>query len=301
MTDRAMDFRKALAERTRWIDKALDDCLPPADADPAVIHRSMRYSVFAGGKRLRPALTLAAAETVGGASSAVLPVACAIELIHTYSLIHDDLPAMDDDDLRRGSPTNHKVFGEDIAILAGDALFAHAFYLLVGSGGLRAKDPEAVLRVAGEVACACGTSGLIGGQVLDLTAEGRRLGEDDLIRIHRAKTGALFRVAVRAGALLSGADEEQLAGLSAYADYFGLAFQITDDILDISGDEAKIGKTVGSDSKNHKTTYATLFGTEGARQRAIEAADGALKALAGFGREADFLRQAVQFVVTRDY
>ncbi len=301
MTVPTMDFLKALAEKTRLIDKALDGYLPPADADPAVIHQSMRYSVFAGGKRLRPALTLAAAETVGGRISAALPAACAIELIHTYSLIHDDLPAMDDDELRRGSPTNHRVFGEDIAILAGDALFAHAFQLLAGGESAANNDQERLLRVVAEVARACGTGGLIGGQVLDLTAEGRELNENELIRIHRAKTGALFRAAIRTGAMLSGADEEQLGRLSEYADYFGLAFQITDDILDVDGDEARLGKMVGSDSKNLKTTYATLFGTEGARRRALDAAEKALEALAGFGREADFLRQAVKFVVTRDY
>lgn len=301
MTVPTMDFLKALAEKARLIDKALDGYLPPADADPAVIHQSMRYSVFAGGKRLRPALTLAAAETVGGRMPVVLPAACAIELIHTYSLIHDDLPAMDDDELRRGSPTNHKVFGEDIAILAGDALFAHAFQLLAESEGAAGNDQGRMLRVIAEVAHACGTSGLIGGQVLDLTAVGRELDENELVRIHRAKTGALFKVAIRTGAMLSGADDKQLGGLSVYADYFGLAFQITDDILDVAGDEARIGKRVGSDSKNLKTTYASLFGTEGARRRALEAAEKALEALAGFGREADFLRQAVKFVVTRDY
>lgn len=296
-----MDFRKALAEKTALIDKALDEYLPPADAEPAIIHRSMRYSVLVGGKRLRPALTLAAAEAVGGGAEAVLPAACAMELIHTYSLIHDDLPAMDNDDLRRGSPTNHRVFGEDVAILAGDALFAHAFELLAGGGGAAEGDPGTVLRVVGEVAAACGTGGLIGGQVLDLRAAGRTPDEQQLRRIHRAKTGALFRAAVRSGALLSGANESELRGLSAYADHFGLAFQITDDILDQAGDEIRIGKTVGSDSKNKKTTYATLFGTEGARRQAIRAADKAVAALGGFGREADFLRLAVEFVVTRDY
>ncbi|MDA8096848.1 MAG: polyprenyl synthetase family protein [Clostridia bacterium] len=296
-----MDFLDALAKRARTINAALDRYLPPENADPQVIHAAMRYSVFAGGKRIRPALTLAAADAVGGNPEHVLPAACAIELIHTYSLIHDDLPAMDNDDLRRGKPTNHKVFGEDIAILAGDALFTHALHLLVLGGRETGPDPVLLLTVVEEVTQACGSSGLIGGQVMDLLAGGKPVSEEDLVRIHRAKTGALFRVGVRAGAILSGAGLEQLASLTTYAENFGLAFQITDDILDVTGDEAKIGKLVGSDARNRKSTYATLFGIGEARAKADRACSDALAALDELGREADFLRHAVQFVAAREY
>lgn len=296
-----MNFSEFMTITAKTVDAALDRYLPPETADPKVIHASMRYSVFAGGKRIRPALTLAAAKAVGGDQARALPAACAIELIHTYSLIHDDLPAMDNDDMRRGKPTNHKVFGEDIAILAGDALFTHALHLLVQVGRDTGISPSVLLTVVEEVTKACGSSGLIGGQMMDLMAEGKSLVEEDLVRIHSAKTGALFRVAVRAGAMLGGGSDEDLAVLTAYAENFGLAFQITDDILDVTGDQAVIGKLVGSDARNRKTTYATLFGIPEARRKAEQACSEALTALDGLGKEADFLRHAVQFVALREY
>lgn len=293
-----MNFKEELKKRAAMVEEALDRYLPPDDAYPPLIHQAMRYSAMGGGKRLRPALVMAGAEAVGGAVADVLPAACAIELIHTYSLIHDDLPAMDDDDYRRGKPTNHKVYGEAVAVLAGDALLTLAFKMLAEN---KCSSPENVLRVIQEVAEGAGTFGLIGGQVVDTFSAGEEIGENTLEYIHRHKTGALYRVSVRSGAILAGAAEEQLASLTEYAEYLGLAFQIKDDILDIEGDEKKIGKPVGSDLKNKKATYPALFGLEKSREKARQAAERAREALRPFGSEADFLRLLVQFVIDRDF
>jgi geranylgeranyl diphosphate synthase type II len=293
-----VNFKDELKRKAALVEDALERYLPPAGAYPPLIHQAMRYSVLAGGKRLRPALVMAGAEAVGGNPADVLPAACALELIHTYSLIHDDLPAMDNDDYRRGKPTNHKVYGEAMAILAGDALLTLAFQLLAENKSPR---PEDVVRVVREVAVGAGTFGLIGGQVVDTFSEGEEINESTLEYIHRHKTGALYRAAVRAGAILAGAPDEQLAALTEYAEQLGLAFQIKDDILDIEGDEKKIGKPVGSDIKNKKATYPSLFGLDKSREKARLAADGALAALGMFGKEADFLRQLVQFVIERDF
>lgn len=295
-----MDFLDQLARRAELVNRALDNCLPPAGEYPPVIHEAVRYSVFAGGKRLRPALVLAGAEAVGGTAETVLPAACAVELVHTYSLVHDDLPAMDNDDLRRGKPTCHKVYGEAVAILAGDALLTAAFGLLAQLPASGRVPPERVLPVMAELAEAAGTRGLIGGQVADLAAEGGSMDEKMLQYIHTHKTGALIRFSVLAGAILSGAAEEQLRKLSRYADNLGLAFQIVDDILDVVGDEQTIGKPVGSDQRNQKATYPALFGLEAARQKAAAAAAEAMDSLQGFGPEAEFLRALVHFVVHRD-
>jgi len=295
------DFLALLARKTALVDEALDAYLPPADRHPAVIHEALRYSVFAGGKRLRPALTLAAAAVAGCPEQKVLPAACAIELIHTYSLIHDDLPAMDNDDLRRGKPTSHRVFGEAVAILAGDALFSLAFELLTRGGREAGLEATRILQVVEEIAAACGTAGLIGGQVLDVQAAGRQIAPAELEFIHRAKTGALFRAAVRAGAILGGADPDTLRRLTVFGEYFGLAFQITDDLLDVTGDAETLGKPVGSDARNHKHTYVSLFGEHEARRRARQACAEAVEALSGLGPAARFLRHAVQFIATRDF
>lgn len=294
-------FLEDLSSRARVVDAALQRYLPPEDTPPQVIHRSMRYSVFAGGKRLRPVLCLAANEVAGGNPADALPAACAFELIHTYSLIHDDLPAMDNDDLRRGLPTNHRVFGEAIAILAGDALLTLGFGLIglcARQAGRRLLEQKTLME---EVAEACGTFGLIGGQVADLDAATQTVGPEALQSIHRAKTGALFRAAVRVGALIASAGEDELSALTAYAEHFGLAFQITDDVLDVAGDEGRLGKSVGSDVRNSKATFVSVFGLEDARRRARLASESALAALDGFGREADFLRQAALYVVAREF
>lgn len=296
-----MDFLTELKARAALVDRALDEFLPPEDTYPPVIHQAIRYSLFAGGKRLRPVLALAAAETVGGDPARVLPAACALELIHTYSLIHDDLPAMDNDDFRRGKPTCHRVYGEAVAILAGDALLTHAFALLAKNAQNQLAPAERVVQVIEEVAAAAGTLGLIGGQVVDTLAADTAVDAAILEYIHRHKTGALYRVAVRAGAILAGAKERQLEALTIYAENLGLAFQIQDDILDVEGDPARLGKPVGSDERNKKATYPALFGLDVARAKAGEAVAAALAALEPFDERADFLRELVRFVITRDF
>ena len=234
-----LDASAAMEALRQAVDEALDRALPPESAWPATIHRAVRYSLFAGGKRIRPVLVLAAGEAVGGAREELMPLACAVEMVHTYSLVHDDLPAMDDDDLRRGKPTSHKVFGEAIAILAGDALLTRAFHLLAevpeGWDDARVRRRLRAAAVLGE---ACGTTGLIGGQVMDLESEGRAIGAADLECLHRAKTGALLSACVRGGAILGGAGAEDLQRLSRYASAIGLAFQVVDDVLDATEDAA---------------------------------------------------------------
>lgn len=296
-----MDFLTELKNRARTIDEALERFLPSPEIYPPVIHEAMRYSVFAGGKRLRPVLTMAAAGAAGGEPSRVLPAACAIELIHAYSLIHDDLPAMDNDDFRRGKPTSHRVFGEAIAILAGDALLTLAFELMAKNVPDDPDGPARVLRVIAEIAGAAGTAGMIGGQVADTLFADQEVDPATLEYIHRHKTGALYRAAVRSGAILAGAGEDTLRSLTEYADYLGLAFQIRDDILDVEGDQAKLGKPVGSDKRNKKATYPRLFGMDKAKEKARQAVAAAISALENFDHKADFLRAAASFVISRDF
>jgi geranylgeranyl diphosphate synthase type II len=293
-----MNFKEELKLKAALVDEALEGFLPPAETYPPLIHEAIRYSVMSGGKRLRPALVMASAEAVGGDPALVLPAACSLELIHSYSLVHDDLPAMDDDDFRRGRPTCHKVFGEAAAILAGDALLTLAFGVLAECKGVRA---DSIARVLAEVAFAAGSRGLIGGQVVDTLSSDEEIDGRTLEYIHRHKTGALYRASVRAGAILAGAADRQLTALTGYAEHLGLAFQIKDDILDIEGNEAVLGKPVGSDLKNKKATYPSLYGLAGSREKALREARGAVAALTGFGEEADFLRKLVQFVIDRDF
>ena len=260
------------------------------------LSRAMEYSLMAGGKRLRPILLMAAADAIDSSGEKFIKVADALEMIHTYSLIHDDLPAMDDDDYRRGKLTNHKVFGEATAILAGDALLTLAFEVV-----LRQKDvaPEILLKVLHEISTAAGVSGMVGGQALDLRSEGIQIDFETLKLMHRGKTGALFKAAIRSGAILAQADEKKLAALTRYAENFGLAFQITDDILDVTGDEKILGKPTGSDEKNLKATYVSLTSLDAAKNFAQEAVDEALDALKDFGTEADFLRELVKYLIAR--
>lgn len=279
------------------IEQRLQELLHPKSTYPPTIHQAMRYSVLAGGKRLRPVLVIAAAEAVGGKLEEVLDIACAMEMIHTYSLIHDDLPAMDNDDYRRGKPTSHKVYGEGIAILAGDALLTYAFEVMAAA---KISDQGRLLTVMREIAQAAGTLGMIGGQVIDLESVGKQIDHQTLEYIHRAKTGALFRASLRAGAILAGATEEQLTCLTEYAEHFGLAFQITDDILDIVGDEQKIGKPVGSDMKNMKVTYPSLFTLPVARKMAEETIGKALTCLDQTGLHSPFLRALVEYLAKRE-
>ena len=260
------------------------------------LSRAMEYSLMAGGKRLRPILLMAAADTINGDGEKFITAADALEMIHTYSLIHDDLPAMDDDDFRRGKPTNHKVFGEATAILAGDALLTLAFEVV-----LRQKDvaPEILLRVLKEISTAAGSAGMVGGQAIDLRSEGIQIDFETLKLMHCGKTGALFKAAIRSGAILAQASEKNLEDLTRYAENFGLAFQITDDILDVTGDEKILGKPTGSDEKNLKSTYVSLTSLDAAKNFAQVAVDEALNALKNFGDEANFLRELVQYLIAR--
>jgi geranylgeranyl diphosphate synthase type II len=296
-----MDLKLYLKERQQRIDAALDRYLPAEDTLPQQLHTAIRYSVFAGGKRIRPILMLAACETVGGDIEQVIPAACAMEMIHTYSLIHDDLPAMDDDDFRRGRPTCHKVFGEALAILAGDALQTEAFLLLSDMAAGQGEGAEARRRVINTIARCAGSRGMVGGQVVDMDSEGREIDLPTLEYIHTRKTGALILASVQAGALLGGSDQTAFEALSRYAEAAGLAFQVADDILDIVGDQAVLGKDVGSDVARGKATYPALLGLEQARGRARELRDMALTALSGFGEQADPLREIARYIVDRSF
>lgn len=292
-------FLQQLQNRKQRIDQGLEGFLP-VDGYPPVIHEAMHYAVSNGGKRLRPIMVIEGAKLGGQTAERVMPTACAMEMIHCYSLVHDDLPAMDDDDLRRGKPTCHIVYGEANAILTGDALLSRAFELMAANAALPGITAEGLLRVIAEVAAAIGSKGMIGGQVLDLQWEGQAIKLEELQCLHLLKTGALFGAALRAGALLGGLKEKQLDALSDYARHFGLAFQITDDILDVCGEQEIIGKPVGSDQKNDKTTYVSLFGLEGAKDLARQSVRLCIESLQGFGTEADFLSDLARFTLYRD-
>ena len=291
-----VNFKAEWKKRADLVEEGLLRELKKVPAYDETLEKAMEYSLMAGGKRLRPVLLMAAADAVGKDGAAFLTTGCAIEMIHTYSLIHDDLPAMDNDDYRRGKPTNHKVFGDGIAVLAGDALLTLAFEVMLRQEG---ATPETLVTVVSEMSRAAGPYGMVGGQVLDLEGEGRRLDLAALRKIHMGKTGALFCAAIRSGAILAGAKEEELAALTLYAERFGLAFQITDDILDVTGDEAAIGKPVGSDVRNEKATYVTLTSLEEAKKLAEDAVDEAVAALDIFGERAAFLRDLALFLLGR--
>jgi geranylgeranyl diphosphate synthase type II len=287
-----------MAERRTLVDAALDRWLPPPTEPPPIIHEAMRYSVFAGGKRLRPMLALFGCEAVGGTPEDAMPGAAALELIHTYSLVHDDLPAMDDDDFRRGRPTCHKVYGEAIAILAGDALLTHAFQVLADQAAAGVPAPRR-LRMIAEVAAAAGSVGMVGGQTMDIQAEGKTLDPATLLTLHSKKTGALLRVSLRVGGLAGGADEAALGHLTRYGERLGLAFQIVDDILDIEGNSAEMGKTAGSDLRKHKATYPAVFGLEASRREATRLLGEARDAVRPFGETGAMLVALADFVGQR--
>jgi geranylgeranyl diphosphate synthase type II len=287
-----------LSRRAQEVNALLVTLVPGEDAPPATIHRAMRYSLLAGGKRLRPALVLAAGEALGAPSSSLVHAACAVEMIHTYSLIHDDLPAMDDDDLRRGRPTSHKVFGEAVAILAGDALLTRAFQVLASPQA--APDAERRLRLVQELSAAAGTvDALIGGQVVDMESEGRPVDAETLAYIHRAKTGALLRACVVAGGIVAGASEGELARLRGYGEKIGLAFQVADDILDVTSTAEQLGKTPGKDAAAKKATYPALYGIEASKEKARALADEAAEVVGGLGVDAGILAALARFVVSR--
>jgi len=286
-----------LGELQQIVDKVLDAWVPAAAVDPASIHEAMRYSLFAGGKRIRPILAISAARAARDESSGVENAAASLELIHTYSLIHDDLPALDNDDLRRGRPTCHKVYGEAMAILAGDALLTLAFEVLSRLPGVTA---ERRIRLVEELARASGTvGGMIGGQVHDLEGERKTPTAELLESIHRAKTGALLRASVRFGAIYAGADETQLAALTSYGEHMGLAFQIVDDILDVEESSENLGKTAGKDQAQHKITFPAVYGLERSREMAGQERLAAHAALSAFDHRADPLRQIADYIVQR--
>ena len=294
-----MNLDEYISDRLMRIDAELDRYLPAADRLPASLHQAMRYSVFAGGKRIRPLLMIAACEAVGGIMTSVLPAACALEMIHTYSLIHDDLPAMDDDDYRRGRLTNHKVFGEATAILAGDALLTQAFILLAAETPGEGVSAAERLRVLQIIANAAGSLGMVGGQVVDMESETKSVELPVVEYIHTHKTGALILASLQAGAILGGADSRAFAALTRYGECAGLAFQIADDILDIVGEQSLLGKDVGSDVHRGKATYPALLGLAESRRRAEELRDLAIDALTPLGIEAEPLQALVSFIVDR--
>jgi geranylgeranyl diphosphate synthase type II len=294
---RTFDLASYLESRTARINRVLDDFLPPATARPATIHRAMRYSLFAGGKRLRPALCLAAAAACGGREADALPAACAVECIHTYSLVHDDLPAMDDDDLRRGKPTNHKVFGEGIAILAGDALLTQAFEILV-QGRARLRYSHRTLTL--ELARASGSLQLIAGQVADLEGEGKRISAAQLKYIHERKTSALLCCSARLGGMSANCSPAQLRALTDFGYHVGLAFQIIDDILDVTQTSDKLGKTAGKDTAAQKATYPAIVGLEKSRRIAAQLTQRAFAALKPFRGRARALEAMAEYLLQRD-
>lgn len=295
MNDDLKDYLKTLVSD---VDLALDDFLPMPGETPGAIHEAMRYTIFAGGKRLRPVLCIAAAEACGGTQASALRAACAVELMHTYSLVHDDLPCMDDDDLRRGRPTCHKVYGEGMAVLCGDALLTESFALLAKS------EPSARYRVGdmiSELASAGGSRKLIGGQVLDLEGEGQQLNKEQLLAIHEAKTAALLVTSLRLGAMTANASAEQLAALSDFGYSLGLAFQVIDDILDVTQTTKSLGKTAGKDVAANKSTYPSVWGLEESRIEAERLTRVALDALGIFGERGARLREIAQWMLSREH
>jgi geranylgeranyl diphosphate synthase type II len=295
-----VNLKERWAEGAGLIEAELAASLPPAGEPPALLHQAMRYATLGGGKRLRGFLVLAAAEAVGGAEQSVLPAAAAVELIHAYSLIHDDLPCMDNDDWRRGRPSTHRVFGEALGLLAGDALLTRAFEVLPAGEQARGVEPGWIGQAVVELAAAAGSLGMAGGQADDLLGEGRSLSLSELETIHRRKTGALIRVSLRLGAVLCGAEEGGLAALTRYGEALGLAFQITDDLLDVEGESEKTGKQVGRDAERAKATYPGLLGVTEARRWAQEAVDEARAAAGELGGRGALLGGLAEFVLGRD-
>jgi len=293
-----MHLKQYLAARTSEVDAALDGFLPKAKERPATIHAAMRYSVFAGGKRLRPVLCLAAAEACGGEISAALAPAAAVELMHTYSLVHDDLPAMDDDDLRRGRPTCHKIYGEAMAVLCGDALLTESFLVLAKTPPTKRYGTREYLS---ELAESGGSRKLIGGQVMDIEGEGKPLNKRDLVRIHEAKTAALLTTALRLGAMTANATPAKLHALTDFGRALGLAFQVIDDILDVTQSTEVLGKTAGKDQAVEKSTYPSLLGLNASRKEAARLTRAAMTALEPLGAKGLRLREIAAYLLEREY
>lgn len=298
MSDGAIEY---IGARRHLVNAAIEGYLTFGGGTPADIVEVMRYAVLNGGKRLRPVLVIAGAELFGGSVDLVMPTACGIELIHGYSLVHDDLPCMDDDDLRRGRPTAHKKFGDAMAVLAGDALLTYGFALVTENSAVPGVTGAHTVRVMRTIADACGPTGMVGGQVLDIKSEGVDLDLDEIRVLHRAKTGRLITASVESGAILAGADDDETKAATDYADAIGLAFQIVDDVLGEIGDESKLGKPVGSDEGRSRTTYPSLVGVDKAQAMARALADTAKDSLAPFGDRAKPLCEIADFIVDRVY
>jgi geranylgeranyl diphosphate synthase type II len=293
-----VDLTAYLKSRQRLIDRALDRFLPKESTAPPTIHKAMRYSLFAGGKRLRPILCLAAAEGCRGTATAALPLACAMECIHTYSLVHDDLPSMDNDDFRRGRATCHKVFGDGIAVLAGDALLTVAFEIAARTRPTRRYSMAEILR---EIAVAAGSRKLIAGQVADLEAEGKKVSRHELRYIHENKTSAMITTSIRLGAMSANAGEKKLRALTKFGHSLGLAFQVIDDILDVTQTTEKLGKSAGKDVAAQKATYPAVIGLDASRAEARRLTKDAQGALRFFGGEAEPLRELANYLLAREY
>lgn len=296
-----MEFNTQFEKWTQIVNNALDDYLGISDGPGSDIYKAMKYSLMAGGKRLRPVLALAVCELMDGNRNDVLPYACAIEMIHTYSLIHDDLPSMDNDDYRRGIPTNHKVFGEAIAILAGDALLTNAFELMLSStlaSDMILKERVEAIRI---IARCAGAEGMIRGQVVDIESEGNEISKETLEYMHRCKTGELIKAPVLSSATLCGASEEELGWLQTYAENIGLAFQIKDDIMDVESSMDVMGKATGSDAASGKSTYVTMYGLKDASELLEAAVTTAVDAISHFGEKAQFLKEMALFIKDRKH
>ncbi|MBA2251600.1 MAG: polyprenyl synthetase family protein [Nitrospirales bacterium] len=294
-----MDISHYLEQKRQDVDRFLDQVIPTEKIEPTTLHEAMRYSLFAGGKRVRPILALAAAEAVGNPPQSVLAIASSLELIHTYSLIHDDLPAMDNDDYRRGKLTNHKVYGEAIAILAGDALQTLAFELCSRADLMEGLDPQRQVQILYELAVGSGHLGMVGGQVLDIQAENKDIDLAALQTIHAHKTGMLIRAAVRMGAIASSANADQLQHLTGFAEDIGLAFQIADDVLNVTGTREQLGKNAMTDAQRGKKTYPTFYGVDGARTLADQCIQRAIGRLSNFDGNADPLRALARYITAR--
>ena len=294
-----MDVNAYLEEKGRLIDACLDRLLPVRETFPSSLHQAMRYCLFAGGKRIRPALAFAAAEAVGGNPDLIVEEACALELIHTFTLIHDDLPSMDNDDFRRGLPSTHKVFGEAMAILAGDALQTEAFKILACGYTRGMHNAERIVKVMKILAEASGSQGIVGGQVVDLESEGKMIDQQQLTYIHSHKTGSLIAASVIMGGILGGAAPEEIELLKRYGESIGHAFQIADDILDVEGSKEKLGKNTGSDQKKSKATYPSIIGMDESRKKLKEYYQRALDAIQSFDQQADHLRNIALYIIQR--
>jgi len=294
-----VDIHQYLDQQRQRVDRYLEQSLPDSLRDPEKLYESMRYSLLGGGKRVRPILTIAAAQALGYDHDAMMPFAASLEFVHTYSLIHDDLPAMDDDDYRRGRLTNHKVFGEGMAILAGDALLTMAFELCSQDESRSGLSASQHLQIVRELAYGSGHQGMVGGQVMDIQAENQEVELAHLQKIHSHKTGKLIRAAVRIGGIIGGASSTQMESLTGYAEDIGLAFQIADDVLNMVGTREELGKDAGTDEKRGKKTYPSFFGIDGARQLGDECVERAVKRLESFDHQADPLRHMATYIMSR--